>query len=222
MLAALDYFSQWQLMPGDPRKWQATKRQIAHPGRVQVAEMVKAVGNSVLDVGCGIGLDYEHYRDSNIRYLGVDVTPKYVDVAREHGVPAQVGNVLDLPFSASEFDTVYCKDLLIHLPPDDWKKALKEMLRVARVQVVTLEDNWVEGDTAYMIAERHLAADYVRSKGVWLTFFHNSYGASEFLKFAASLGVDVKVVSVELPDPVLSVRSADGVVRSGQITVYKK
>jgi len=214
-----DYFSQWQLMPVDPQKWQLSKRQIEHPGRVQVAKMVKVAGDSVLDVGCGIGLDYEHYRDSKVRYLGVDVTPKFVNAALERGVPAQLGNVLALPFKDGVFDTVYCKDLLIHLPPDDWKRALKEMVRVARVQVVTLEDNWIEGDTEYIISERQVAADYVRCKSVQLEFFHNAYCTNEFLEYASTLDVDVKVVHVELPNPLVVMR---GIIRTAQITVYSK
>lgn len=211
-----DYFGQWEILPCNVSEWQATERQLVYQARVDIAEIVKANSESVLDVGCGIGLDYKYYRNSGVEYYGVDITPKFVEEAQRRGVPCQLGNVLNLPFADNSWGTVYCKDLLIHLPPDKWRDALREMVRVARVQVITLEDNW-QGETVYMLREKSACLD--KGKVTQIRFFHNAYGEADVLAFASTLGVAVKVTHVDLPNPI---KSASGVIWTGQITVYSK
>jgi len=213
-----DYYSQWQKMPGHPLKWQVDLRQTAYEARRMVADMVKKNSKSILDVGCGIGLDYDYYKDSEVRYYGVDITPKFVDAARQRGVPAEVGDVLNLRFKDGEFDTVYCKDLLIHLTPGDWRVALKEMARVARIQVVTLEDNW-SNRTVYSLREKHASYDEENHDFEMLMFFHNEYGNADFREYAHVLGLQVQIFHPELSAPILN---GDQFIRTGQITVYTK
>lgn len=213
-----DYYSQWQRMPGNPLTWQNSEQQLAHEGRTWIADHVKKTSKSVLDVGCGIGFDYDHYRDSDIKYLGVDITPKFVDAARQRGVPAQQANVLKLPFKDNSFDTVYCKDLLIHLQPGDWRVALTEMARVARLQVITLEDNWC-GDTVYALLEKQATFNDDTHDFEMLLFFHNCYSEPDFMKFACLLGLTVEIHHVNLAAPL---RSLDGRIRSSQVTIYRK
>lgn len=213
---AEDYFGQWQQLPCTVEEWQADDRQLNYKARPEVAELVKTTSRSILDVGCGIGLDYWFYKDTGVKYLGVDVTPKFVEEAKRRGVPCQLGNVLKLPFKKDSWDTVYCKDLLIHLPPGKWRTALSEMVRVARKQVITLEDNWKD-ETVYMLREK--SACFNKGKVTLIRFFHNAYGKTAMLTHAMSLGVAVKVIHVDLPNPI---KSATGVIRTGQITVYSK
>ena len=213
-----NYYSQWQKIPGHPLKWQADLRQITYKARRIIADMVKKNSRSLLDVGCGIGLDYDYYRDSNVRYYGVDITPKFVEAAKQRGVPAEVGDVLNLRFKDGEFDTVYCKDLLIHLSPGDWRVALKEMARVAAKQIITLEDNWCN-NTVYSLREKHASYNVENHDFEMLMFFHNEYGDADFLKYAHVLGLQVEVFHPELPAPVVT---ADNCICTGQITVYTK
>jgi len=215
---APDYFGQWQVLPCNVSEWQATTRQLSYVAREDVAALVKAAGKNVLDVGCGIGLDYRYYKGGDVEYYGVDVTPKFVEEAHRQGVPCQLGNVLHLPFADGSWDSVYCKDLLIHLPPDKWRDALREMVRVARVQVVTLEDNW-EDETVYMLREKSACVNKETGEVTHIRFFHNAYGKTAMITHALRLGVGVKVIHVDLPNPI---KSADGVIRTGQITIYTK
>ena len=66
--------------------------------------------NSLLDVGCGFG-DYFNYLKQrgikNVKYNGIDLTDKIVNVAKEKNPLANVvqGNVLDLP-DDKKFDYV--------------------------------------------------------------------------------------------------------------------
>ena len=58
----------------------------------------------------------------------LDISP---DVA-----PSVVGSVTELPFANSTFDTVLCAEVLEHIRFDDVPRALGELRRVARGQVV--------------------------------------------------------------------------------------
>ena len=213
-----NYYGQWQKIQAHPLMWQNQPEQVKHEGRRWIADYVKKTSKSILDVGCGIGLDYEHYRDSEIRYLGVDITPKFVEAAHQRGVPAELGDVKNLRFKDGSFDTVYCKDLLIHLLPGDWRVALREMVRVARLQVITLEDDWY-GMTEYSLREKHASFNKEAHEFEMLWFYHNVYSESEFLKFATTLGLTVQVHHTNLKTPILS---ADRTIRTSQITVYTK
>lgn len=89
---------------------------------------------SVLDVGCGPGVEYEGIVRAglSVRYTGVDVTSQMIDVAKSKFPDAKwiVGDIYDLPFPDRSFELVMCRAVLEHLP--DYTGALKELNRVAR------------------------------------------------------------------------------------------
>ena len=144
---------------------------------------------SILDCGCGIALDYEHYKDNGIRYVGVDITPKFLEVAKKRGATTRQGSILDLPFKDKSFDAVYCKDVLMHLLFNDWKRALNEMVRVSRKYVLTLEPAW-GADTLYSLREKYTAIE--SGKANVLMFFHNVYGIADVMAWAAQKGLTVQ------------------------------
>ncbi|MGC1121727.1 MAG: class I SAM-dependent methyltransferase [Candidatus Methanofastidiosia archaeon] len=74
-------------------------------------------GETVLDVGCGLGHLYHALKGKVTQYVGVDASPSMLKKAREFfpGADFREGDVYNL----SEFplaDTVYSISLLIHLP----------------------------------------------------------------------------------------------------------
>ena len=86
-----------------------------HRRRMELAASL-IVGNSVLDIGCGIG-HLLHFVKSNVEYVGADTSPEMLRVARG-AYPNNVfcvGDVYDLS-SFKVFDTVLCQSVLIHLP----------------------------------------------------------------------------------------------------------
>lgn len=63
-----------------------------------LSEVAPTRGRSVLDIGCGLGDFYEYLKASggDVRYTGVDLTPRMIEVARGRFPEAQfaTGNVL--------------------------------------------------------------------------------------------------------------------------------
>lgn len=209
-------------MPGITEQWQADTSQLEHPGRKRVAELVLANSKSVLDVACGVGVDYQlFYKSSGIKYLGVDITEKFIDVAKSNGVPCMVANALKLPFPDGSFDSVICKDLLLHLPPNIWRTVLSEMVRVAKKQVVTLDDAWQQG-TVYMIREKYATLDLESKQIREIMFFNNIYGMHDVLTYASELGLTVQVYPGMTVKKVVPEGGSPDTYERSQITVYTK
>ncbi|HEY0558645.1 MAG TPA: methyltransferase domain-containing protein [Frankiaceae bacterium] len=72
-------------------------------------------GALLLDVACGGGLLGPHV-PSGYRYLGVDLLPSAVAVARAHGMTAVLGDARALPLPDACADVVVAGELLEHVP----------------------------------------------------------------------------------------------------------
>ncbi|OGD45934.1 hypothetical protein A3K79_03540 [Candidatus Bathyarchaeota archaeon RBG_13_46_16b] len=104
------------------------------PIRCRIRDEAVANGDSVLDVGCATCIDYPLYREAGLHYVGVDFTYKLLAGALKHtpDVPVVQGDAKKLPFKNESFNSVYVKDVLVHLPLDVYKKVLEEMWRVTK------------------------------------------------------------------------------------------
>ncbi|TML62562.1 MAG: class I SAM-dependent methyltransferase [Actinobacteria bacterium] len=93
--------------------------------------VAEAAPRRVLEVGCGPGeLAARIQDDLGAEVVAVDISPRMVELARGRGVDARVGDVLDLPFAAAEFDCAVAAWMLYHVPDPD--RALAELARVLR------------------------------------------------------------------------------------------
>jgi ubiquinone/menaquinone biosynthesis C-methylase UbiE len=106
------------------------------------AEVFKWHPESVLDVGCGHGLDAKWLHGKSLRYVGVDPCPENLDLARRDvpGADFRVGFMQELPFADGEFEWVYSSGVRDVLPTvADMALAIAECLRVASWRVYSLE-----------------------------------------------------------------------------------
>ena len=93
-------------------------------------------GLDVLDVGSGQGIDAYEYASRGARVVGIDLTPRHVELASDHlaasGLKAKFvqGDAETMPFADDSFDMVSSNGVLHHTP--DIEAALAECLRVLR------------------------------------------------------------------------------------------
>lgn len=108
------------------------------PIRCRIRDESLKVGNSVLDVGCATCIDYPLFHEAGAYYVGVDFTRRFLIASSKYAldVPVVQGDARKLPFKNEAFNSVYCKDLLVHLPPKAYEQVLKEMWRVTRKLVM--------------------------------------------------------------------------------------
>jgi len=118
-------------------------RQKEHPSRLRIAVLASKY-DSVLECGCATAIDYVYHTQHGTRYTGIDITPKFIESAKKINPDAdiRVGNVLDLEFPGSSYDTVYERAVFEHMHPLEWPLAFYEMWRVAKHQVILAFFGW--------------------------------------------------------------------------------
>jgi ubiquinone/menaquinone biosynthesis C-methylase UbiE len=143
-IRAIDYkrraIAQWTADPcgpdADDVRGLMAGRRAYEPFMADVLDYEGASGLSVLDVGCGQGIDLCEYALTGATVTGVDLTPRHVELAREHldelGLEGSVvlGDAENLPFPDETFDRVSSNGVLHHTP--NMPRALSEIHRVLR------------------------------------------------------------------------------------------
>lgn len=95
--------------------------------------------NSILDVGCGVGLTPIYLaKEHGVVVSGVDINTGMIDSACEYakkdGVKEDthfsLGDAQALPLSEGSFDAVICESVLVFLPIRE--RALEELIRVTK------------------------------------------------------------------------------------------
>ncbi len=93
-------------------------------------------GKRVLDVGSGQGIDLAHFALEGARAVGIDLTPRHVELTRAHlaalSLEAEtlIADAERLPFRDQAFDWISSNGVLHHTP--DIRAALREIRRVLR------------------------------------------------------------------------------------------
>jgi ubiquinone/menaquinone biosynthesis C-methylase UbiE len=112
------------------------ERRLYAPWLDEALAYEEAANLDVLDVGCGQGIDVARYAIAGARARGLDLTPRHVELAREHlaalRLDAEIvlGDAEALPFSDASFDRVSSNGVLHHTP--NMPVALAEIRRVLR------------------------------------------------------------------------------------------
>jgi SAM-dependent methyltransferase len=93
-------------------------------------------GPKLLDLGCGLGGYAHHLIRRGHEVTAVDRNPRYVELARRYGVPAQLVEGERLPFADGAFDAVFLVEVLEHIPDGAVPAVLREARRVAKRSVI--------------------------------------------------------------------------------------
>ena len=94
----------------------------------QIDETLKTNPTNVLEIGKGSG-----FFSAFIASEGIDI--KTLDIADDLQ-PDIIASVLDMPMSDNSFDTITCCQVLEHLPYDFFEKALREIARVTKENII--------------------------------------------------------------------------------------
>jgi len=106
------------------------------PWMPEVMGFSKFGGQSLLEVGCGMGTDLLQFARGGAKVTGVDLTPRSIETSRRHlalyGHRGEfaVADCEQLPFTDESFEVVYSNGVLHHTP--DTAAAVREVHRVLR------------------------------------------------------------------------------------------
>ncbi|MCC6404261.1 MAG: class I SAM-dependent methyltransferase [Fimbriimonadaceae bacterium] len=97
------------------------------------------VGQSVLDIGSGIGGPARFLASKGLRVTGIDLTPEFVEVAREltrrtmpnAGLEFALGSALTSPFPAGSFDGAWMQHVTMNI--EDKPGLFREVGRVVKL-----------------------------------------------------------------------------------------
>jgi SAM-dependent methyltransferase len=116
------------------------------PREMAFEAVAEAAPARVLEVGPGPGeLSARIQEELGADVVAVDISPRMVELARERGVEALVGDVQELPFPDGTFDCAVAAWMLYHVP--DVERGIAELARVLRpggrlVAVTNGSDHW--------------------------------------------------------------------------------
>jgi SAM-dependent methyltransferase len=98
------------------------------------AEMVRANGGPVADVGCGPGHVTARLHELGTDAFGIDLSPAMIDVARrDHpGLRFEVGSMTDLPLTDASVAGLVAFWSLIHIPDETVPLVFSQFRRVLR------------------------------------------------------------------------------------------
>ncbi len=87
-------------------------------------------GKKVLDIGCGVGLYLEKFRELGALTYGIDIDEEKIVKASKALSNLAVASAEHLPFRSEAFDVVLLHEVLEHVMDD--KRAIEEAIRVLR------------------------------------------------------------------------------------------
>ncbi len=148
-----------------------------------VSEILKNDYQTILEVGSG-GLGITPY-------LGREVTglDRHFDPPIHPLVKTKIGSALKIPFEDKSFDVVISVDMLEHLPSTQRKKAIAEILRVTKKEIILAVPTGQES----LNQDQELAAFYKkinRNNYPFLTE-HKSFGLPSKEEIKSQLGDNV-------------------------------
>lgn len=185
------------------------RRQVIPPVTRHLRSLPAGKPRSLLDVACGTGraLRQMAIAHPDLRLYGVDLSPFYVDMARQNladvapDARCLAENGEDLPFRDGMFDAVTSVYLFHELPRNARRNVLREMLRVlAPGGVVVIEDSAQLADSAAI-------ADVLgRFSREFHEPFYEDYLADDLAEALAEVGFEVETVETHFVARVVSAR----------------
>ncbi len=98
----------------------------------------------ILEVGCNVGNQLVLLKEMGFRNLhGIEIAAYAFEIAKRRveseGISFVKGSAFNIPFKDEFFDMVFTSGVLIHISPDDIKKAVSEIHRCAKKYIWGLD-----------------------------------------------------------------------------------
>lgn len=88
-------------------------------------------GGTILDLGCGPGLQAKAMQDAGFAIIGLDATPAFVTAARSVGIDARHGTFDDVT-ETDAYDGIWASFSLLHAPRADFPRHLTALAKALR------------------------------------------------------------------------------------------
>lgn len=92
----------------------------------------KAKKRTLLELGAGHGRDSLFFQDQGLRVTCIDLSPKMVELCLQKGLDARVMDMVELDFKPNSFDGAYALNSFLHLPKDEFPKALENVRMILK------------------------------------------------------------------------------------------
>ena len=118
-----------------------------------IGEVAPGKDSPVLELGCNVGRNLEYLRRAGYTQLGgIEISPRAAPIRRDYFPELELdyyqGPIEEKILHCRPFDIVFSMAVLQHVHPDsDWIFA--KIARVARVGIVTIEDEVSDRQTLY-------------------------------------------------------------------------
>lgn len=128
--------------------------------RALLAAFAETVRGPVADVGCGPGHVTRYLAARHPDVVGIDLSPRMVEIAREHApqLPFTAASMLALPVPAAAWAGAVAMYSVIHLNPAERTRAWDEFARVVRPGGHLLVAFHVNDPDTAIGASRHLTS----------------------------------------------------------------
>jgi len=192
MMNESDYASHWQIAYAENAgKFLRNEFELGKKDRRWLYENLEG---PVVDLACGNAIDYDGFTKYSKQYMGVDVTPAFIEAAvKEHGVPPECLTLSDArktPFKDKQFKSGYLKDVLLHYRQEDGYAFIDELLRVAENAYIA----W-----GYLGEVSFMPSEYPKEEKWADSFYYNIYDIRELEKRyrITAIGDDTTIMRIE-------------------------
>lgn len=147
-----------------------------------IERMLRRSGNEkgrILDVGCGPATNASFFSDWD--YLGVDLNPEYIKVARTKfpGLRFEVADAAALELNGEKFDVVLINSLMHHLNDAECSELLRGIRHTLGENSTIITQEPLTPDTKKRLMRflmNNDRGDYFRTQEEWKNIFHiNNY-----------------------------------------------
>lgn len=83
--------------------------------------------NTMLDMGCGCGMDSQFFMNQGFKVKGIDLSDRLINICKKKNIDAEKMDFFNLELLSEKFDCVYAQNSLLHVPKKDFECILSKI-----------------------------------------------------------------------------------------------